>query len=138
LYYAGQKGVSKDYSQAAMWLRKADDQGNADAQDMLAGMYYHGAGVAQDYVQAVALYRKAAEQEDALAQTALGTLYHDGTGVPQDDVQSYMWFNLAAICADDAATRHAASQFRDELAARMTPDQIAEAQRLAREWKPTK
>jgi uncharacterized protein len=119
-------------------LSKAADQGNADAQVLLADMYYKGKGMAQDYGQALAWYRKAAKQEDAVAQTALGTIYHDGTGVPQDYVQSYMWFNLAAVDAQDVAARDTASKFRDELAASMTPDQIAEAQRLAREWKPTR
>ena len=45
-----------------------------------------------------------------------------------------MWFNLAA--ARGGEDRDAAVEFRDRAAKLMTPDQIAEAQRLAREWKP--
>jgi hypothetical protein len=55
------------------------------------------------------------------------------SGVPQDDVLSHMWFSLAASQGYDLAATE-----RDKLAAKMTPHQIAEAQRLAREWKPTK
>jgi TPR repeat protein len=138
LYYAGQQGMPQDYSKAAMWFRKAADQGNAGAQVLLADMYYKGTGVGQDYAQAVTWYRKAPEQGDGAAQTALGAIYHDGTGVPQDYVQSYMWFNLAALGAESTATRDVAAQARNELASEMTPAQIAEAQRTAREWKPTK
>ncbi|MGB8575646.1 MAG: SEL1-like repeat protein, partial [Pseudolabrys sp.] len=54
-----------------------------------------------------------------------------GLGVPQDKVRAYMWFNLSA-----AQGREGAAAFRDLIARRMTPAQIAEAQRLAREWKP--
>jgi hypothetical protein len=55
------------------------------------------------------------------------------SGVPQDYVQAHMWLNLAAAHDDEVKL---ATVARDELAAKMTPDQIAEAQRMAREWKP--
>jgi uncharacterized protein len=47
-----------------------------------------------------------------------------------------MWFNLAASRAEDAETREQAAKNREILAAKMTPAQIAEAQRLASEWTP--
>src|SRR5262249_7128630 len=43
-YYNGQ-GVTQDYAKAFEWYRKAADQGNADAQDMLGVMYDNGQGV---------------------------------------------------------------------------------------------
>ena len=58
-------------------------------------------------------------------------MYHQGQGVPQDYVQAHMWLNLAS--ANGSA--HAV-EVRDTVARSMTPDQIAEAQRLAREWRP--
>jgi len=58
-------------------------------------------------------------------------------GVPQDYALAHMWFNLSASRATEAKLRDSAAKSRDELAAQMTPDEIAEAQRLAREWKPT-
>jgi hypothetical protein len=51
---------------------------------------------------------------------------------PQDYVQAHMWYNLAAAGSADQL-RDQAAQFRDELAAKMTPAQIAEAQKMARE-----
>ena len=94
-------------------------------------MYENGNGVPQDYAEAVKWYRKAADQGYARAQNNLGVMYNRGQGVPQDYVMAHMWFNLAAALGDEKALKT-----RDALAKNMTSEQIAEAQRLAREWKP--
>ena len=85
----------------------------------------------RDYQTAVRLIRPLAEQGNANAQYTLGVLYDNGLGVPQDRVMAYMWLNLAAMQG-----RESAATFRDLVARLMTPQQIAEAQKLAREWKP--
>ena len=90
----------------------------------------------KDHVEAIKWYRKAAEQGDDQAQFELGWAYTDGKSVPQDFIQAYMWFDLAAAHEDDSYAEDYAGDFRDSLAEKMTPSQIAEAQRLAREWKP--
>ena len=92
--------------------------------------YDNGRGVPQDDAEALKWYRKAAEQGYALAQTNLGFMYDHGRGVPQDYVLAHMWFNLAVAAAGNSAMAR-------DIAAKMTPAQIAEAQKLAREWKPT-
>ncbi len=81
-------------------------------------------------------YRKAAEQGNDSAQFNLGVMYTKGRGVPQDYVQAHMWYNLAAAGSPPGEDRDSAAKNRDIVAERMTPAQIAEAQRLAREWKP--
>jgi hypothetical protein len=48
-----------------------------------------------------------------------------------------MWFNLA-VSALEGKGRNDAEKIRDLVASKMTPAQIAEAERLAREWKPKK
>jgi uncharacterized protein len=132
LMYFNGSGVPQDYAAAMMWDRKAAEQGNADAQYMGGFMYAFGKGVPQDDVAAMMWDRKAADQGNANAQYRLGSVYENGEGVPQDYVQAHMWFNLAAAQGDiDAA--HA----RDDVAAKMTPDKIAQAQALAAVWKPT-
>ena len=130
MYYSGY-GVPHDYKEAEKWYRKAAEQGYANAQLNLGFMYQQGQGVPQDYEEAVKWYRKAAEQGGAYGQLNLGMLYRDGQGVPQDYVLAYMWFNLAAAQGNAFAISD-----RDTAAEEMTSDQIAEAQRLAREWKP--
>jgi TPR repeat protein len=52
-----------------------------------------------------------------------------GIGVPQDFVLAHMWFDLAAAQSHESAQNN-----RDIAASLMTPDQIAEAKRMAREW----
>ena len=136
--YAHGQGMPQDYAEAVMWYRKAAEQGLAAAQLNLGVMYDNGQGVPQDYAEAVMWYRKAAEQGVAAAQLNLGVRYDNGRGVPQDYVQAHMWFNLAAarFLASETENRETAVRNRDRIAAKMTVAQIAEAQRLAREWKP--
>ena len=131
-YELGQ-GVLQDFAEAAKWYQKAADQGEAHAQVALGSLYYWGQGVPQDFAEAAKWYRKAADQGYKNAQGALGIMYEEGRGVPQDYVQAHMWFNLSG--ARGSAT---GIEGRGRVAQKMTPVQIAEAQRLAREWKPTK
>jgi len=129
--YAEGKGGPQDYAEAAKWYRKAAEQGVADSQTFLGFMYAIGNGVPQDYAEAAKWYRKAAEQGNAGGQFFLGFLYHGGEGVPQDYVEAFMWVNLAA-----AQGNQTAKMLLDAVTMQMTPAQIAEAQKLAREWKP--
>jgi len=96
-------------------------------------MYRTGEGVPQDDVEAASWYRKAADQGDADAQNNLGVMYDTGEGVPQDDVEAHKWHNLAASRAS-AENQKRFADARDAVAAVMTPQQIADAQQLAREW----
>jgi uncharacterized protein len=63
-------------------------------------------------------------------------MYTNGRGVAQDNVAAHMLFSLSAAGASDAKLRDLAVKHRNEVAAKMTSAQIAEAQRMAREWKP--
>ena len=136
--YAEGEGVPQDDAEAVKWYRLAAEQGYAAAQSTLGFMYAEGRGVPQDYAEAVKWYRLAAEQGDADAQYNLGGMYAEGRGVPQDYVQAYMWFDLAAsrLSASEAEDRDDAVHNRDLAASKMTPAQLAGAQRLARAWKP--
>ena len=128
--------VPKDYAQAVKWYRLAADRGYARAQFNLGFMYEFGQGVPKDYAQAVKWYRLAADQGNAWAQNNLGLMYQAGDGVPQDYVEAHKWFNLAAAGASDADTRKRAAKARDDLAKRMIPAQVAEAQKRASAWQP--
>ncbi len=91
-----------------------------------------------DYATAIRVWRPLSEQGNANAQSMLGLLYGKGQGVPQDYAQAHMWYNLAASRLPPGDTRDIAVKSRDNVAMRMTPAQISEAQKLAREWKPKK
>lgn len=133
--YANGYGAPQDYAQALAWRRKAADQGNAIAEFSLGLMYSEGLGAPRDFARAAMWTRKAAEQGHAGAQLGLGFIYREGRGAPQDYAQACMWFDLASR-ATDSDIRTRGTKNRDALAAEMTPSQIAEAQRMAREWKP--
>ncbi len=91
-----------------------------------------------DYATALREFRLLAEQGDTSGQSQLGFMYRNGEGVPQDYVQAHMWFNLAASRTSPGEGRGKAVKNRDIIAKMMTPAQISEAQKLAREWKPKK
>ncbi len=63
-------------------------------------------------------------------------MYSNGVGVPQDYVQAHMWYKLAASRHPPGEDRDTAVKNRDNVAKKMTPAQISEAQKLAREWRP--
>ncbi len=127
-----------DYATVVRELRPLAEQGDANAQYKLGFMYDKGLSVPQDYARAVEWYRKAAEQGDAKAQSLLGAMYGLGKGVPRDYVQAHKWYNLAASRFPFGVKRDISVKNRDIVAKRMTPAQISEAQKLAREWKPKK
>jgi hypothetical protein len=137
MYYAGQ-GVPQDHAVAAKWYRKAAEQGNASAQFNLGLMYDKRQGVPQNFPEAVKWYRKAAEQGNAEAQYNLGMMYFAGLGVPKDYALAHMWFHLSTsrYPASEKTKRERAELSREIAASKMTPAQIAEAQRFALEWKP--
>lgn len=59
----------------------------------------------------------------------LGLIYSTGQGEGMNLVQAHMWFNLAAVRGSEAA-----KDCRRELAEQMSKDEVAQAQKLAREW----
>ena len=79
--------------------------------------------------QVVEAHAKAEAEKTGDALYNLGLLYSTGQGVEMDYVQAHKWFNLAAMQGSDAAR-----SWRAELALEMSTEEIAAAQREAREW----
>ena len=116
-----------DYREAFKWLQKAAQQGHPDAQVSLGQMYEDGEFVPQNYALAAKWYRNAAEHVPDLGGAGQGRnnlgLRYLSVGVPKNYVLAYMWFALASV---DTNLKEAASH--------MTPAQVAQAQRMARDW----
>jgi TPR repeat protein len=127
MFHNGQ-GVVQDYAESMRWYKLAAAQGHSSAQFNLGIQYDNGQGVAQDYAEAVRWYKLASAQGNISAQLNLGFMYSNGQGVVQDYIRAHMWYNLAALKGDAGFVKN-----RDIVAARMTAQQIAEAQKLARE-----
>ena len=119
-----------DFKTALREWQPLADQGDARAQFSFGLLYENGDGVPRDYAKARQWYEKAAAQGDAKAQLYLGLQSSFGQGVPMDLVEAYMWYSLAA----GNGNPHAPG-YRADLSRQMTPAQIAEAQKRAREWK---
>jgi len=120
-------GVPQDDEEAVIWFLRAADQGHAEAQASLGFLYSTGDSVPQNYVEAVRWYRLAADRG------------FKGEGVLQNYVEAHKWFNLVASRAtgDEQKISEEArdlAKARDLVAQLMTPAQLAEAQKLAREW----
>ena len=127
MYDSGQ-GVAQEYKNAVYWYTMAAKQNDAGAQYSLGVMYAKGRGVKQSYAQAVHWFKQAAERGFVEAQHNLGSMYGNGQGVIRDFVQAHMWFNLAARSGSEDSVK-----YRDTVEEKMTQEQVAQAQRLARE-----
>jgi hypothetical protein len=126
--------VPQDYAQEAKWLRKAAEQGDADAQLVLGTLYYSSQGVPQDYVQGADWLRKAANQGLPSAQSLLGNEYEIGQGVPQDYAEAYFWLNLAASGEIAGTKQEGIAKDRDDVASHLMPADLSRAQERARKW----
>ena len=78
----------------------------------------------EKYQSAVEHYKKSAEAGYALAQFNLGIMYYSARGVRRDYVLAYMWFNVSA-------GQSASAVARQNVARRMSPAQLAQAQKMS-------
>ena len=148
-------GVPEDFGEAFKWYRIAADQSSSYAENVLGVAYERGFQVAQDDAEAFRWYRRAANKiYDRPGNTwihspqyNIAAMYASGRGTAQDYVRALMWFNLAIAFGDTRppaplgvklvdTPKFTAPEQRDRLVALMTSEQIAEAERMAREWRP--
>lgn len=114
-------------------LQEMAREGDPHARFRLGILLEAGKGAPKDAAAAASWWRMAAEQGLGEAQLGLGGLYRDGIGVAADPVQAYLWFSLAAAQGEPGA-----KEATEELARTMGATQIAEAERLAQEWRATR
>jgi len=144
VFYSLGLGGDTNYAEAVKWYGKAAKQDYAPAQGRLGLFFYEGLGVSRDYSQAVMWLQKAAEQGDLVGQAILGECYKEGTGLPKNDIEAYKWLSLAAAheWRNSFSDNDADSIRKLELSdlnvcqARMSREEIIEAQHLASEFKP--
>ncbi len=128
----------KDMAAAARLWKVWADRGNAEARTLLGAMYWSGEGVKRDQKEAARLYLLAANQGYARAQNDIGFMLGFEGPPPHDDVEAYKWLTLATerYTAKNQDRLDQAIKDKATLAARMTPAQVAEAERRAKAWKP--
>lgn len=133
--YLSGKGLETSGIDAVKWFRKAAEHGSPAAEYYLGKCYFDGTGVSRNIQEGLERTRRAAEAGFALAQNALGNCYERGTGLEKDYLQAYKWYALAAAQDDANAPDIRVSMAKVETS--LTKEQVAEAQRLAREFKPS-
>ncbi len=131
-YAVGRSGVTQDDATAVTWFRKAAEQGLPKAQFNLGVAYDRGRGVSQDGGQARAWLHKAAEQGLSKAQFNLGVLLANGRGGPRDYASAYAWVAVA-VAQSSGETQQRYARALVQIADRLDPQQLAEAERTARE-----
>jgi TPR repeat protein len=126
--YNNGEGVPQDFREAVNWFYRAATLGYPPAQSSLGVKYEKGQGVKRDHGEAVKWYRHSADQGYATAQFRLGRMYVLGHGVRRDYTEAVAWFQIAADQGvEDAATA------RDAVAAQLTSQQLAKAERKTHE-----
>ncbi len=102
----------------------------------IGNCYDEGKGVPQNTAEAIKWYRLAADLGSGRAMASLGLKYQYGDGVPKDFLIAHMWFDLAAVgsTSEDEPINSIVQVQRELVSKQMTPDQIAQAKHLAKEW----
>ena len=127
--YKSGKVVLQDYAEAVRWYKLAAQQGYAPSQSQLGNMYEKGQGVfKKDYAEALKWYKLSAEQGEEWGLVYLARMYSDGNGVARDNLKAHSLYNMAV-----AKGSRLGSLWRDDLAKIMSPQQINDAQKLARD-----
>ncbi len=89
-------GGKKELKDDIASLKKAANDGDAEARFKLALKYSKGKGVEKNLEKAFELYKKSAQQEHSRAQNNLGNMYSRGEYVKQDHKQAVRWYRKAA------------------------------------------
>ncbi|NGZ26693.1 MAG: sel1 repeat family protein [Magnetococcales bacterium] len=131
--YAEGEGVGKNPEEAAKWFQKSADNGDVDAMVMMGILFENGQGVKKDLSQAAQWYEKAAQRGHSEGQYYIAMMYAYGQGVKKDLLQAGKWLEVGAANKDERAVRA-----RDAVQKLMTPQQIVEARKWAKEFKPGK
>ncbi len=128
--------VVRDVAGAVKWYRMAVAQGSAFAQNNLGDMHENGNEVPLDYAQALRLYRLAAMQNHVPGLHSLATMHEAGKGVPKSLRLAYIFYRLSSLGKEFAYFAKEAAQRAKGIAAGMSPDDLAAAEKIVLAWKP--
>jgi localization factor PodJL len=132
LYREG-RGVTKDPAIAFQWFDRAAAQGHVLAMHNAGVLLAEGVHGAPDYAGAALWFRRAAEHGVKDSQFNVAILFTRGLGVNQDLGEAFRWFSLAAAQGDQDAIKK-----RDDVAARLSKDQLAKERERLKAFVPAK
>jgi uncharacterized protein len=122
-----------DYATAFKEWKPVAEAGDPEAQFNLGLLYYDGLGIPQSYSDAVLWFKRSADQGYEKAELNLGAMYGVGKGVHKNLIESYKWLSICAATGDAKCAAE-----RDLVAKKLNSKKLAEAQRMAKEWKAQK
>jgi TPR repeat protein len=133
---AVQAYASGRYEEALTEFRRLAAEGDAKSAYYVGLFHHNGFGVPKDNAEAAKWFVQAAQKNDAQAQYYMGMLTSKGDGVDKDPVAAHMWYSLSV--KNSANERDAAYTQREvnKLEKKMTPEQIAKAKEMAKNFKP--
>jgi hypothetical protein len=143
LFYEG-IGVTADKDKALQYWRTAADLGNEQAGGTLAMLQDVGLGDPKDYSRVMKWYLTTSGQGNSYSRYYLGMMYENGMGVPRNHVTAWMWIrlSLSGWSVDDNNTpplpnRARVAEQLNSISSKMTLEERAEAEGLARDWIPS-
>lgn len=137
MYHTG-RGVPVSYKDAAEWYRKSADAGDNQGVFMMGVVYEGGIGEVRNIAEAFKWYKKSADRGFYSGMLKVANMYGKGQGTPKDNAQAYLWFAIAESRAPkDSNDRYEIPIVKDKLSTILTKEQVADAERKAKAWKPT-
>ncbi len=96
--------IPRNYEKALKWYTLAAENGNKDALNELAFMYYTGNGVEQNLEKGAEMFLESAYKGSILAQYNVGLIYYSGDGFGDVDLKSaFAWIAIAATNGNQQA-----------------------------------
>lgn len=127
--------LRNDWKAGVKWMRPAAAQGLPPAQFALGLAYEAGKGARRNEKTAAKWYLAAADHGDTGAQSRIASLYERGAGVDTDYKESYFWYAVALRDPKDATAKQDSEGLK-RVAAKLSAADVADAAKIAQDWKP--
>jgi S1-C subfamily serine protease len=141
------RGGPANPAQAAKFLTRAAELGDASAQNAMGELYQSGRGVPKDFEMAARYFAQAAQQANDEAAKNIGLAFAKGQGVERNKTKAYFWLSIASLgTLSQGHADHSAralellddpAAIRDKIGQAMSAEELSEAQRLTRDWRPS-
>lgn len=137
MYHTG-RGVPISYKDAAEWYLKSANAGEVQGVFMMGVVYEGGIGQPRSIEEAFKWYKKSADRGFYAGILKVANMYGKGQGVPKDNAAAYLWYAIAELRAPkDSNDRYELPIVKDKLSTLLTKEQVADAERKAKAWKPS-
>lgn len=141
LAYMKGEGVPQDIEEGIRWLSRASEEGNPYAAYHLGRAFQSGQGVEKDPAHALAYFRLSAQRNFLGAYIQIGdVLQAGGEGLEPALPEAYANYVIAREAAilrdtiESAKERDMAQARIDEVAGRMSPEEVLRAEQIAHDW----